>query len=73
MPEKTGVYPCYENQFQINSGESGETTMESIADCETLIADLSSMGFYVDGEELAKAMLKESDKLDNRMNPVKIY
>jgi predicted secreted protein len=28
----SGVYPCYENQFQISTGES---TMKSIADCET--------------------------------------
>lgn len=33
---KTGVYPCYENQFQINTAESGsEAAMKSIADCET--------------------------------------
>lgn len=36
MGEKTGVYPCYENQFQINttSGETSET-LKTIADCET--------------------------------------
>lgn len=34
--EKTGVYPCYENQFQINTAASGSTSsMASIADCET--------------------------------------
>lgn len=33
---RTGVYPCYENQFQINTAESGtEAVMSSIADCET--------------------------------------
>lgn len=33
---RTGVYPCYENQFQINTAESGsESVMSSIADCET--------------------------------------
>lgn len=32
----SGVYPCYENQFQINTGSSGSTEdMKSIADCET--------------------------------------
>lgn len=32
----TGVYPCYENQFQINTGAAGTTaTMANIADCET--------------------------------------
>lgn len=31
-----GVYPCYENQFQINTASSGaEATMKSIADCDT--------------------------------------
>lgn len=33
---QTGVYPCYENQFQINTAASGaEATMKSIADCES--------------------------------------
>lgn len=33
---KTGVYPCYENQFQIDTAASGATAaMKSIADCET--------------------------------------
>lgn len=33
---KSGVYPCYENQFQINTSDSAaEENMESIADCET--------------------------------------
>lgn len=30
----TGVYPCYENQFQIGTGEGGKT-FSNIADCET--------------------------------------
>lgn len=33
---KSGVYPCYENQFQINTAADGaEALMASIADCET--------------------------------------
>lgn len=36
MSEKTGVYPCYENQFQINTAAKGSTAAyKSIADCET--------------------------------------
>ena len=36
MSEKTGVYPCYENQFQVNTAASGSTAeYKSIADCET--------------------------------------
>lgn len=37
MSETSGVYPCYENQFQINTAAAGATTasMKSIADCET--------------------------------------
>lgn len=36
MAGKTGVYPCYENQFQIDTAASGaEAAMASIADCET--------------------------------------
>lgn len=34
--KKSGVYPCYENQFQINTSDpAAEESMESIADCET--------------------------------------
>lgn len=33
---QTGVYPCYENQFQVNTAATGEeATMVSIADCES--------------------------------------
>lgn len=36
MSVQTGVYPCYENQFQIDTATSGATAaMKSIADCET--------------------------------------
>ncbi len=36
MKEQTGVYPCYKNQFQINTAATGETgSMKTIADCET--------------------------------------
>lgn len=37
MAGQTGVYPCYENQFQINTGASGEGAafMKTIADCTT--------------------------------------
>lgn len=36
MGKITGVYPCYENQFQINTAEQGsDATMKSIADCTT--------------------------------------
>ena len=32
---RTGVYPCYENQFQINTAETGASIpeMKTIADC----------------------------------------
>ena len=36
MAGKTGVYPCYENQFQIDTAASGSTaSMKDIADCES--------------------------------------
>ncbi len=35
MPTTSGVYPCYENQFKINTATSGTATMKTIADCET--------------------------------------
>lgn len=31
----SGVYPCYTNQFQIDTSTSGTASMDSIADCET--------------------------------------
>lgn len=31
----SGVYPCYENQFQIDTAKSDTSTMKSIADCVT--------------------------------------
>ena len=34
MSATTGVYPCYENQFQIGTGTNGQT-LANIADCET--------------------------------------
>ena len=36
MEGQTGVYPCYKNQFQIDTAASGATAaMKTIADCET--------------------------------------
>lgn len=36
MPGTTsGVYPCYENQFQINTATSDAATMSNIKDCES--------------------------------------
>ena len=35
MAGKTGVYPCYENQFQINIGTDSTEKWVNIADCET--------------------------------------
>lgn len=33
---RSGVYPCYENQFQIDTAAAGATAaMNTIADCET--------------------------------------
>lgn len=31
----SGVYPCYKNQFQIDTAGSGAAAMKGIADCET--------------------------------------
>lgn len=36
MSKQSGVYPCYKNQFQIETGVTGETkTMSNIADMES--------------------------------------
>ena len=32
---ESGVYPCYENQFQINTAASGTAAMKPVADMET--------------------------------------
>ena len=43
----TGVYPCYENQFQIDTAASGSTAaMKDIADCESF-----SVSFDIGVEE----------------------
>lgn len=35
MATTTGVFPCYENQFKVNTSESGTESWATIADCET--------------------------------------
>lgn len=35
MAGTTGVYSCYENQFQIDTSTSGSAVMKDIADCES--------------------------------------
>ena len=30
---KSGVYPCYENQFQIDTASGGTASLKNIADC----------------------------------------
>lgn len=57
------------------TGGITKAELESIINNAVLriIAALASMGFYIDGEELAKAVLKAIDRLDGRMNPVKIF
>lgn len=35
MAVSTGVFPCYENQFQINTSSTGTDNFVTIADCET--------------------------------------
>lgn len=35
MTNAKGVFPCYENQFQINTGTGEAAAMTTIADCES--------------------------------------
>ena len=35
MSTTSGVYPCYENQFQIDTSSSDTASFKTIADCET--------------------------------------
>ena len=40
---KSGVYPCYENQFQIDTAASGGTaSLKNIADCETFFVSFDN-------------------------------
>lgn len=34
MPTTSGVYPCYENQFQIDTSNNSTASWNTIADCE---------------------------------------
>ena len=34
MSTQSGVYPCYENQFQVDTATSGTASFQNIADCE---------------------------------------
>lgn len=35
MSTTSGVYPCWENQFKIDTAASGQSTFKTIADCQT--------------------------------------
>lgn len=35
MSTQSGVYPCYENQFQVDTATSGTASFQNIADCES--------------------------------------
>lgn len=35
MSTTTGVFPCYENQFKINTSSTSTASWKTIADCET--------------------------------------
>lgn len=35
MATTSGVFPCYENQFKVNTSETSTATWVTIADCET--------------------------------------
>lgn len=35
MATTTGVFPCYENQFKVNTSSSSTASWATIADCET--------------------------------------
>ena len=43
MPNTTsGVYPCYENQFKVNTAASGEAVFSAIADMETFSVSIDN-------------------------------
>lgn len=35
MSARTGVFPCYENQFKVNTSTTGTASKKTIAECET--------------------------------------
>lgn len=42
MAIESGVYPCYENQFKINTGTGAEKTWSTIADMETFSVSIDN-------------------------------
>ena len=38
----TGVYPCYENQFQVNTSSTGTASWKDIADMETFSVSIDN-------------------------------
>lgn len=42
MAGRNGVYPCYENQFQIDTSTSGTASMKSIADCDSFSVSMDN-------------------------------
>ena len=41
---KTGVYPCYENQFRINKGTTEKEDMKEIKDCVSFSVSFDNVG-----------------------------
>ena len=42
MAVQSGVYPCYENQFKVNTGEGSTQTWSTIADMETFSVSIDN-------------------------------
>lgn len=42
MAVESGVYPCYENQFKVNTGEGQTQTWSTIADMETFSVSIDN-------------------------------
>ena len=42
MAIESGVYPCYENQFKVNTGEGSTQTWSTIADMETFSVSIDN-------------------------------
>ena len=56
------------------SGGVSRAELESIVNNAVMriVAALSQMGFYLDGELMAKAVKKAQENLDMRYNPVRV-
>ena len=56
---KTGVYPCYENQFQVDTASGGTASLKNIEEFElnnNIISNRVDFDSWIDSSYLEKAV-----------------